>query len=156
VDEVELHNGQFVIAPGVPSDPGPVWHIKSPASRDALFKVLNSYPEGVQRGDGAAVPVDRKCQRFENGIPMPVSCNGMFWVFKADTPGRRWYIDTKTGIALGNFAFAYEKQFGGLMPTLWLHEYMKVQDGKIMGIHAVMTYMYGWTDKWSPPTVTRR
>ncbi|KAF1991783.1 hypothetical protein K402DRAFT_388330 [Aulographum hederae CBS 113979] len=55
---------------------------------------------------------------------------------------RRWVADTQTGVVLGMFNFDYANKFKvgevAVPFTLWLHEYFKVEAGKLSFIYAPM------------------
>ena len=153
--ELELFNGsdQIAFQSGLPDQRPAFWEGDAPAPRDQLFKVLDSYPTAIQAGDGSTVPVSPTCARYESGIKMPFTCNGLFSLFQAPVIAHRWYIDTKTGIGMGNFVFDNETKYAGMLASLWLHEYMKVKDGKIMEIYATMHSETKYKDPWSAPTL---
>jgi hypothetical protein len=126
-------------------------------SRAELVKVANSYPDGIQAGDGKAIPIGDACPRWENGVQtaggtklfknttQPRTCRDGLDEFKQPVEFRRWVADTETGAVLGLFYFshrksplvdAFDKQWGN-----WLNEFFKVQNGKLVGVHAVMLFV---------------
>ncbi|KAF2672738.1 hypothetical protein BT63DRAFT_475347 [Microthyrium microscopicum] len=143
----------FTLPSFLPDQVNTTWTASSTASRADIQKVITSYPDGIALGDGKDVPVASTCTRYENGFAMPLACNGVFWLFQTNISQRRWYIDTKTGTALGNFVFDQSKYPAGLLPQLWLHEYFKVDQGKIFEIFAAMESQYPdpiYKDIWGP------
>lgn len=138
----------FTLPSFLPDQTNATWTKPYPAPRDQLLKVLNSYPDGIALGDGANVPVATTCTRYENGFGMPLACNGIFWLFQTTVSQRRWYVDTATGNALGNFVFDQSKT-PGMIPQLWIQEYFKIVDGKIFEIFAAMEPMWpNYKDVW--------
>ena len=126
-------------------------------SRTELIKVANSYPDGIQAGDGKNIPIGDACPRWENGVQtaggskpfknttQPRYCRDSLDEFKQPVEHRRWLADTKTGAVLGMFYFshrksplvdAFDKEWGN-----WLNEFFKVQNGKMVGVHAIMLFV---------------
>ncbi|KAF1987213.1 hypothetical protein K402DRAFT_420441 [Aulographum hederae CBS 113979] len=158
VEEVEILNilrSSFILfAPRMlPEKPSAMWKQAQNSSRSLsradLLDILDSYPTGIQAGEGAIAKVATDCVRYENGFRMPIKCNDLFAAFKWPVTNRRWYIDTQTGTALGAFYFDNAAKFEMGIPGLWLHEYMKVEDGAIKEIIAGMISWPGnFTDAW--------
>ena len=141
----------------LPDSPGVIWSAKDPAPRADLLKSMDAYASGITSGDGNMVKVAPDCSRYENGFRIGANlpkgqiglgfgaCNSGFALIKVPVVGRRWYIDSETGVGLGSFMFS---------SAMWLHEYFKVRDGKIMQIYAGMQNGLGAPkDPWSPPKV---
>jgi hypothetical protein len=152
ITELELlHPTQWFTLPSfLPDQTNATWTTPYPAPRDGMLKVLNSYPDGIALGDGSNVPVAKTCTRYENGFGMPLACNGVFWLFQTTVSQRRWYVDTATGTALGNFVFDQSKT-PGMIPQLWIQEYFKIVDGKIFEIFAAMEPQWpSYKDIWGP------
>jgi hypothetical protein len=68
---------------------------------------------------------------MENGMKMPFKCNQAFEALGFPVTNRAFFVDTKTGVSLAKFYFDQKAM------ALWLHEYMKITDGKITEIQAV-------------------
>jgi hypothetical protein len=150
ITELELlHPTRWFTLPSfLPDQANETWRTPYPAPRDAILKVLNSYPDGIALGNGANVPVAETCTRYENGFGMPLACNGVFWLFQTTVSQRRWYVDTATGNALGNFVFDQSKT-PGMIPQLWIQEYFKIVDGRIFEIFAAMEPQWpNYQDVW--------
>ena len=125
----------------LPDAPGEMWSEKNPAPRTELLKSMDAYASAIAAGDGNQVKVAPDCSRYENGFKIGANlpegqiglgfgeCNSGFALIKVPVVGRRWYVDSETGVGLGNFMFS---------SAMWLHEYFKVRDGKIMQIYAGM------------------
>jgi hypothetical protein len=141
----------------LPDTPGAIWTMKNPAPRASLLKRMDSYASGITAGKGEMVEVAPDCSRYENGFRIGSNlpkgqiglgfgeCNSGFALIKVPVVNRRWYVDSETGIGLGNFMFS---------SAMWLHEYFKVQDDKIMQIYAGMQNgLVLPQDPWSPPKV---
>jgi hypothetical protein len=126
-------------------------------SRAELIKVANSYPDGIQAGDGKNIPIGNACPRWENGVQtaggskifknttQPRYCRDGLDEFKQPVEYRRWLADTETGVVLGLFYFshrksplvdAFDKEWGN-----WLNEFFKIQNGKMVGVHAIMLFV---------------
>jgi hypothetical protein len=143
----------FTLPSFLPEQTNATWTRPYPAPRDQMLKVLNSYPDGIALGDGTNVPTASTCTRYENGFGIPLACNAAFWLFQTTVSQRRWYVDTATGIALGNFVFD-QSRTPGMIPQLWLQEYFKIADGKIFEIYAAMELMWpSYRDVWGPEGV---
>jgi hypothetical protein len=141
----------------LPDSPGAMWSAKNPAPRADLLKSMDAYASGITSGNGNMVKVAPDCSRYENGFRIGAKlpkgqiglgfggCNTGFALIKVPVVDRRWYVDSETGVGLGNFMFS---------SAMWLHEYFKVQDGKIMQIYAGMQNgPLVPKDPWSPPKV---
>jgi len=74
------------------------------------------------------------CPRNENGVTTTGNCGVGAGAFGFTVKGRRWVVDTDTGIALGIFYFEYSTTGS----NLFLHEYIKVQRGTLSYIFAPM------------------
>jgi hypothetical protein len=146
VQELELHNAgkdshKLFKPESLPAKAPELWSTDSPASYESLVKIMDSYPEGISRGDGSITQASSSCNRFENGQMMGVGiCNKFSPKSSFPIPFRRFYVDTKTGAGLGNFLFSTlgnstRKATG--FKALWLHEYFKVDKGQIQQIVAV-------------------
>lgn len=158
IEELEIVNAlpgsHPLFAPETLPDVAPaLWteNTTAPAlSREELIKLVDTYPSGIQAGSGADVQVGSSCVRYENGVKVPLACNGAFDAFKYPVLGRRWVVDTETGVVLGMFFFDKQKVQGASAQNLQLHEYFKVDAGKIDQIFAVMNQFPGAIDDfWS-------
>jgi hypothetical protein len=122
----------------LPDKPGPAWnaplHSGSGAAptHEKVAAILDTYPHGIQVGDGSKVATAQNCQRTENGVHMPFACNALFDKLKFPVTNRGYFVDMQTGITLAKFYFN-QKGTG-----LWIHEYMKVTNNVIQEIYAVM------------------
>jgi hypothetical protein len=126
-------------------------------TRAELIKTANSYPDGIQAGDGRNIPIGNACPRWENGVQtaggskpfnnktQPRNCRDSLDEFKQPVEHRRWLADTETGVVLGLFYFshrksplvdAFDKEWGN-----WLNEFFKIQKGKMVGVHAIMLFV---------------
>jgi hypothetical protein len=111
-------------------------------SRDELIRRANTYPSGIQAGDGSMIPAGPSCPRIENGVQTTTTCNKGLQMFKQPVTNRRWVADTLTGVVLGEFYF--DKIAGrGANYGLWLNEYFKLDEGKLSGIQACMKELPG-------------
>jgi hypothetical protein len=64
--------------------------------------------------------------------------------------GRRWVADTETGVVLGSFYFDYSgisSLAGSIGTNLFLHEYFKIEAGKLAYIFAPMKNLSGGAAK---------
>jgi len=128
----------------LPDNPGEIWAAKDPSPREALLKSMDAYPTAITAGNGSLVSVSQNppCTRYENGFkiaPPFGTCNSGFKLIQVPVVARRWYIDSQTGVGLGNFVF---------QPVMWLHEYFKVRNGEIMQIYAGMVQVKNYKDPW--------
>lgn len=130
-------------------------------ARERLVRVADSYVEGIQRGDSSIVLAAKSCPRLENGVQTTGSCGSGLEMFKWPVTDRRWVVDVETQVVMGSFFFHYRLGTGlmnklGMRSStgttgLWLHEYFKIKDGKIVGIWAAMqTLDYRYKDVWGP------
>jgi hypothetical protein len=123
-------------------------------NRKELLYISATYADAL-KGEpwGSCVIGGRSCPRNENGVTTTQNCAigpGMFNFF---VRGRRWVVDTDTGVVLG--AFYFDSGLGPLTDTsvgpgapgpdnkakntrLFLHEYFKVEAGVLAGIYAPM------------------
>ena len=117
-------------------------------SREELIRRANTYPSGIQAGDGSSIPAGQTCPRIENGVQTTANCNKGLNRFKQPVTNRRWVADTLTGVVLGEFYFD-KVAAKGLNYGLWLNEYFKIDDGKLIGIQACMKELPGrFVDVW--------
>jgi hypothetical protein len=157
--ELELHNANkqshSLFKPESLPDSAPVmWSASSPSTHSALVKIIDSYPSGISAGDGSITSASSTCNRYENGQMMGVGiCNKFSKNSTFPVEFRRFYADTMTGAGLGSFEFSTlgnstRKARG--FKALWLHEYFKIDDGKIQQIVAVMNNVDdAWKDVWA-------
>jgi hypothetical protein len=106
-------------------------------SREAVLAILDTYPSGIQAGTAKNVQTSKGCMRIENDM-LNVACAVAYEALKFPVNNRMYFPDMKTGISLTKFYFDQEKK-GGMMAAignLWIHEYMKITDGKIQEIRA--------------------
>jgi len=140
----------------------PIWnvHMIGDYTRDQLVKIGDSYADGIQSGKDAVVMAGPECPRFENGVKTTDHCNRNMTLFAWPVRDRRWYADTETGNVVASFFFSYREGTGlmkqmGIRPAnmttgLWLHEYFKVVNGKIVNVQAAMqTLDAEYKDVWS-------
>jgi hypothetical protein len=109
-------------------------------TRTELIYVANSYCDGLKGAPWSSCVIGgSSCPRNENGVTTTNNCAVGTGVFGFLTKGRRWVADTETGVVLGIFYFDYSQALAGLSPTnLFLHEYIKVDAGKLAYIFAPM------------------
>jgi hypothetical protein len=103
-------------------------------TRRELIYTANSYCDGLKgKPFDSCVFAGSSCPRNENGVTTTGNCGVGTGVFGFTVRGRRWVADTETGVVLGIFFFDY-----GPGTNLFLHEYFKVQAGKLAYIFAPM------------------
>jgi hypothetical protein len=155
VKELEILNvlkgSHALFAPGTfPNTAAEMWskEVTGKFSREELIRRANTYPSGIQAGDGSDIPAGPTCPRIENGVQTTTNCNIGLAKFKQPVTNRRWVADTLTGVVLGEFYFD-KVAAQGLNHGLWLNEYFKVDDGKLVGIQACMKELPGkFVDVW--------
>jgi hypothetical protein len=129
------------------------------ANRKQLVQVADSYPSGIQSGNSSAVLAAKDCPRFENGVKTTPSCAGNMELFIWPVTDRRWVADTQKGVVMGSFFFHYRDGKGTMNKQgirsangttgLWLHEYFKIREGKIVDVWAAMqTLDWRYKDVW--------
>jgi hypothetical protein len=113
-------------------------------TRKELVYVATTYTDGF-RGEpwNSCVQGSSSCPRNENGVTTTPNCAIGLPMFGFDVKGRRWVADVETGVVLGQFYFDYMEggfsSMGSLLPNqLFLHEYFKVDKGKLAYIFAPM------------------
>jgi hypothetical protein len=113
-------------------------------TRKELVYVATTYTDGF-RGEpwNSCVQGGSSCPRNENGVTTTFNCALGLPMFGFDVKGRRWVADVETGVVLGQFYFGYLEggftSLGNLLPAqLFLHEYFKVDKGKLAYIFAPM------------------
>jgi hypothetical protein len=133
-------------------------------TRKELIYVAATYADGL-RGEpwGSCIIGSGSCPRNENGVTTSANCAVGAGNFGFLTRGRRWVADTENAVVLGAFFFDYgaagpkgpvaerpgDKPAGGSGggtgkgTKLFLHEYFKVEAGKLAGIYAPMTNIPG-------------
>jgi hypothetical protein len=108
-------------------------------NRGEIIAVANTYLEGVQSGNNSLVKAGPTCPRISNGQQTSSHCDQGMQQFKWPVDSRRWIADIETGVAFGAFIFR-----GALMVNNktgdYINEYLKIKDGKIHEIRAVMIY----------------
>lgn len=141
VQEVEILNpaGTINLPSQIPDSPGEIWArpLEGDQTKDELVAILDTYPSGIQAADGSGVRTAEDCGRIENGMRMPFRCNEAFQGLGFNVTNRDFYVDTKTGVSLAKFLFDRQRN------PLWLHEYMKITNGEIREIYAVMMVPHG-------------
>jgi hypothetical protein len=132
----------------------------APITRAELVNIVDTYPQGLQVGKDEGVLAGADCPRLENGVQTTKHCNVGMNNFRWPVTDRRWVADTKTGVTMGAFFFHYRNGTGlmnqrGIRSNssktgLWLHEYFKVQDRKIVDVSAAMqTLDAEYKDVWA-------
>lgn len=107
-------------------------------TREELIYVASTYCDGLQgKPWESCVLAGSSCPRVENGVQTTSNCGVGTGMFGWPVRGRRWVVDTETGVVLGAFYFDYYAKFKR-ESALWLHEYFKVQEGKMSYIYAPM------------------
>jgi hypothetical protein len=123
-------------------------------NRKELLYISATYADAL-KGEpwGSCVIGGRSCPRNENGVTTTQNCAIGPGMFNFLVRGRRWVVDTDTGVVLG--AFYFDSGLGPLTDTsvgpgapgaenkakntrLFLHEYFKVEAGVLAGIYAPM------------------
>jgi hypothetical protein len=158
IEELEILNvlkgsHAFFTPQTFPNDAPAMWSAPTTGglNRDALIKIANLYPSGIQLGDGSAIPGAPTCPRMENGVQTTTTCYKGLAMFKQPVTNRRWVADTVTGVVLGEFYFD-KPAAKGMTYGLWLNEYFKLDNGKMAGIQAAMKELGGvpFVDVWGP------
>jgi hypothetical protein len=130
-------------------------------SRDALLKIVDTYPQAIQEGNNTMAMAAPSCPRLENGYKTTDHCNLNADLFKWPVTDRRWVVDTSTQVVMASFFFHY-KDGKGLMSQmgvkdrtsnstvgLLLHEYFKIRKGLIVDVTAAMqTLGADYKDVW--------
>jgi hypothetical protein len=155
VKELEILNvlkgsHAFFVPGSFPSTAPEMWSRSQAGSfsREELIRRANTYPSGIQAGDGSNIPAGQTCPRIENGVQTTTNCNKGLNRFKQPVTNRRWVADTLTGVVLGEFYFD-KVAAKGANYGLWLNEYFKIDNGKLMGIQACMKELPGkFVDVW--------
>jgi hypothetical protein len=122
----------------------PIYDMDVPAAsrlpRDELIEVVDSYFEGIETGDGSAIPVHASAERNENGV-VTASGNAIqnlaMFSYIEEVKRRYVLVDEERGVVLPFVLFEIPQGFTGSR-TLHLAELFKVSDGKIMDILAIM------------------
>lgn len=103
-------------------------------TRRELMYATSSYCDGLKGAPyDSCVFAGSSCPRNENGVTTTQNCGKGTGVFGFTTRGRRWTVDTETGVVVGAFYFDY-----GSGNNLFLHEYFKIQAGALAYILAPM------------------
>lgn len=153
-----LKGSHTFFKPDAYSNPAPpLWSTPTPGklTRPEIQRIANLYPSGIQAGDGSAIPQGATCPRIENGVQTTTTCTKGLSMFKQIVRERRWVVDTLSGVVMG--AFYFDKPASkGLTYGLWLNEYFKIEDGKLVGIQAAMKELGGvpFKDVWGDGTGT--
>lgn len=104
-------------------------------TRKELLYAASSYVDGLYgRPFSSCVFAGDSCPRNENGVTTTQNCGVGTGVFGFTTRGRRWTVDTETGVVQGAFYFDYPI----ISTNLFLHEYFKVHNGTLAYILAPM------------------
>jgi hypothetical protein len=147
-----------------PETSNPVWF--TPASttekkytREDILTGGEAYINALQNGKSNDPRIAKDCPRMENGVQTTTSCGGQMGMFAWPVTNRRWVVDDVTGVAVGLFWFNYKDGKGTMnqlglrgkeKTSLWLHEYFKVLDGKVVRIEAAMQTMTAdFKDAWA-------
>lgn len=110
-------------------------------NRKELIYVASTYCDGLHGAPWSGCVVGgSSCPRNENGVVTTKNCAVGTGVFGFTVRGRRWVADPETGVVLGIFYFDYASQAGAKLmgSDLFLHEYFKVDAGKLANIYAPM------------------
>lgn len=108
-------------------------------SRQEIISVANTYLEGVQSGNNSLVKAGPTCPRISNGLQTSGHCDQGMQQFKWPVDSRRWIADTETGVAFGVFIFRGALKVDNKTGD-YINEYLKIRDGRIQEIRAVMIY----------------
>jgi hypothetical protein len=108
-------------------------------TRRELAYAVSSYADGLRGKDPftSCVFDSGWCPRVENGIPTSWNC-AQFLFFDFNVQGRRFTVDTETGVVLGAFYFDSKGTQALVNKQLFLHEYFKVEKGGLKYIYAPM------------------
>jgi hypothetical protein len=108
-------------------------------TRNELIYVASTYCDGLKGAPwDSCVIGGSSCPRNENGVTTTNNCAVGTGVFGFLVKGRRWVADTETGVVLGIFYFDYAGIAASSPQNLFLHEYIKVDAGKLAYIFAPM------------------
>ncbi|KAE9989688.1 hypothetical protein EG327_002369 [Venturia inaequalis] len=108
-------------------------------TRKELIYVSSTYADGLKGEPWASCVIGSSpCPRNENGVTTTNNCAVGTGMFGFAVKGRRWVADVETGVVLGNFYFDYTGLAALATQNLYLHEYFKVEAGKLAYIFAPM------------------
>jgi hypothetical protein len=108
-------------------------------TRKELIYVSSTYADGLKGEPWASCVIGgSSCPRNENGVTTTQNCAVGTGMFGFAVKGRRWVADVETGVVLGNFYFDYTSIAALATSNLYLHEYFKVDAGKLAYIFAPM------------------
>ncbi|TID26542.1 hypothetical protein E2P81_ATG01012 [Venturia nashicola] len=131
--------------PGIPEKDVSKATCKSPSgaarklTRKELIFVSSTYADGLKGEPWASCVIGgSSCPRNENGVTTTQNCAVGTGMFGFAVKGRRWVADVETGVVLGNFYFDYTGLASLATQNLYLHEYFKVDAGKLAYIFAPM------------------
>jgi hypothetical protein len=129
--------------------------------RARLVAVADSYAQALQEGNNTMALAAFDCPRLENGNQTTLHCGANMDLFKWPVTDRRWVADPSTGVVMGSFFFHYKDGKGKMSQMglkdrgpdskvgLWLHEYFKIENGKIVDVSAAMkTLGTDYKDIW--------
>jgi hypothetical protein len=127
-----------------------------------LIKIADTYAQALQEGNNTMALAAYACPRLENGNQTTEHCGANMDLFKWPVTDRRWVADSRTGVVMGSFFFHYKDGKGKMSQMglkdrgpdskvgLWLHEYFKIDRGKIVAVSAAMkTLGADYKDVWA-------
>jgi hypothetical protein len=137
-------------------------------SREQLVAIADSYFEGLERHDGANVPVTPDCRRFEDGVQTSLNpmgrntlANDLSSYDYMDRVKERFYpiVDIERGLVFGGMVIEVSKPpthtFASTSPLFFephdtiIREIFKVIDGRIAEIQAIrLDRPYMWGGGW--------
>jgi hypothetical protein len=148
-----------------PKQTPPIWTSAASTTekkyaRADLVKGPVAYVDNMQIGKNEDALIASDCPRNENGVETTKKCGAGMDLFMWPVTDRRWVVDDVTGVVLGVFFFHYKDGKGKLNQMgvrssnsgtgLWLHEYFKMLDGKIVQVEAAMqTLPASYKDVWA-------
>lgn len=131
--------------PGIPDKDVNKATCKSPAgearklTRKELVYISSTYADGLKGEPWASCVIGgSSCPRNENGVTTTQNCAVGTGMFGFAVKGRRWVADVETGVVLGNFYFDYTGLAALATNNLYLHEYFKIEAGKLAYVFAPM------------------
>jgi hypothetical protein len=175
VTEIEIlkatKGSHALFAPEAYSNSAPaIWHesnrlplngTSQASQRTNIVSIADSYAQALQEGNNTMALASFTCPRLENGSQTTEHCGANMDLFRWPVTDRRWVADIKTGVVMGSFFFHYKNGKGKMSQMglkdrgpdskvgLWLHEYFKIEAGRIVAVSAAMkTLGADYKDVW--------
>ncbi|HKP57508.1 MAG TPA: hypothetical protein VJV78_12340 [Polyangiales bacterium] len=108
--------------------------------RMKMMEIVDTYFQGIESGNGSAIPVDSSAVRNENGATTASGSgikNLAMFSYIEEVTRRYIIVDEERGVVFANILFQIPMGLGGSR-TLHLSELFKVKSGKLMKIEAFM------------------